>query len=133
MPTFTNHLLAGTFNGAVDLSSKLAGEDFVSNAQVAGLFVNGYRITASGVVTQLQPGSILESITILTAGSAGSFQAFDDSTNGAGNEITESIAFGSLTVGTVLKRWGGARRLNTGLYLTMTTGGVVIVNAKPAG
>lgn len=128
----TNNYIGGTTPQELDLRSLLSGEDPVAGALVAGLFTSGYRITASGVIPALPPGSLVESFAVLAAGTAGSFQAFDHTTADSGNTITESIAFGSLTVGSVIKRWGFARRLQTGLYLTVPTGAIIIVNAKPA-
>jgi hypothetical protein len=123
--TFQTDRFDSSGNKLVSLGSLLSGE----NQQFARLFggaASGYsRLTASG-----QVGSgprLVYGFKVIAAGSSGNFVAYDATSALAGNEITETIAFGSLTAGQVIAVGPAGYGLltNVALYCTIPTGAVI--------
>lgn len=114
----------------VYLAHPLAGERADYGRMAGGAISNYYRVSATGIV--LAQPCLLYGIYVLTAGSAGTFQAYDGVSALAGAEISTSVAFGSLPVGPFsLGQPGVALELTTGLFLTVPTGAVIRVDVVP--
>ncbi len=105
------------------------GSDF-TGARGQGMLCDVTRVTASGVAVA-GPARVL-SVKVIAAGSAGSLAAYNGDAVAAADLIYPSTAYTSLAADQIIRMGprGGAAGLR-GLYLTMPTNAVVLVNHLP--